>query len=490
MSGSISFNQIPNSIRVPGSYVEFDNARALRGLTDWPARVLIVGHRLATGTVLQAVPTRVTDANQARTFFGRGSLLANQFEAWFRANPLTEVWGVAMDEVGGGTAATGTLTVGGTATAAGVIVVMIDGRRIEVAVTSGQASAAIATAISAAINLVPDLMVTAGVAASVVTLTCRHKGEIGNTIPVLHSFFPGEALPAGVTLAIVAMASGALNPVLATALDAAAETWFTDIVQPWMDTTSLTALELRLRTNSAPPIMRESVAWLGIAGSHATLITAGNARNNEFLSLIGVFGQPQAPYQWATAMASIAVPALAIDPARPVQTLLLPGIIPPPRVNRFTWTERDLLLRNGVSTVTANDAGQVFIERAITTYQTAPSGVADISFLDVETIKTLAYLRYDLRALIALRFPRHKLADDGTNFARGQAVVTPGTIRAEIIARFKQWESSGLVEGVDQFKADIIVRRNASDPNRVDALLPPDLVNQFRVFAAQIEFLL
>jgi phage tail sheath gpL-like len=34
------------------------------------------------------------------------------------------------------------------------------------------------------------------------------------------------------------------------------------------------------------------------------------------------------------------------------------------------------------------------------------------------------------------------------------------------------------------------VVRSESDPNRVDALLPPDLVNQLRVLAAQIEFLL
>jgi phage tail sheath gpL-like len=130
------------------------------------------------------------------------------------------------------------------------------------------------------------------------------------------------------------------------------------------------------------------------------------------------------------------------------------------------------------------------VERVISTYQTAPSGAEDISYLDVETIKTLSYIRYDLRTMIALRFPRHKLANDRTAFARGQNVVTPGTLKAEIVARFKQWEAAGLVENVDQFKRDIIVVRSESDPNRVDALLPPDLVNQFRVLAAQIEFLL
>jgi phage tail sheath gpL-like len=186
----------------------------------------------------------------------------------------------------------------------------------------------------------------------------------------------------------------------------------------------------------------------------------------------------------------VCVPALAIDPARPVQTLELPGVVAPRVADRFIFTERDALLRDGISTARHNDAGATFVERVITTYQTNASGAEDVSYLDVETMKTLAYLRFDLRQLIALRFPRHKLADDGTAFARGQAVVTPGTLRAEIIARFKQWEAQGLVEGVDQFKADLIVRRSPTDPNRVDAMLPPDLVNQFRVLAAQIEFLL
>lgn len=488
MSGNISFDQIPASIRVPGSYIEINNSRALRGLTTWPARVVLLGQRLAAGTVAPLEAVRVMDADQARRFFGRGSQLAHAFEAWFRANPPTEVWGLGVDDAAGGAAATRTITVTGPATAAGSIALLVGGRRIEVAVSAGQAATAIATALQAALAASSDLAVTAAVEAAVVTLTARHKGEIGNAIEVVHSFYAGEALPAGVGLAIAAGVPGTINPDINAALDAVAEMWFTDVVQPWTDATNLAALEAKLALNSGPLVMRDGHGWVGLAGTHAALTTAGAARNSQFASIIGLRGAPNPPWEWAATLAAVCIPALAIDPARPVQTLALPGLIAPAIPDRFTYAERDLLLRNGISTVTVNDAGQVFVERVITTYQTSPSGAEDISFFDVETMKTLAFLRYDLRSLIALRFPRYKLADDGTDFARGQAVVTPGTIRAEIIARFKQWEANGLVEGVDQFKADLIVQRNTSDPNRVDALLPPDLVNQFRVFAAQIEF--
>ncbi len=490
MSGSISFNGIPNSIRVPGSYVEFDNSRALRGLNDWPARVLIMGQRLAAGTIAAGVPIRVTDAAQARTYFGRGGNLAHMFEAWFRNTSLIEVWGIAMDDVVAGVAATGTIAVSGTATATGAIALMIGGRRVEVTVTSGQAATAIATSINAAINAALDLPVTSTVATSTVTLAARHKGEIGNAIDVRHSFLATDTLPAGVTLTITAMASGTQNPVVTTALDAVAETWFTDFVTPWTDATNMAALEARMATNWGPLVQRDGHGWAGLSGAHGTLTTYGAGRNSPNVSIMGVRGSPTPPWEWAATLAAVCVPALAIDPARPVQTLQIPGVVAPLISNRFTFQERDLLLRDGISTFRTNDAGQVFVERVISTYQTSPAGAEDISYLDIETIKTLSYIRYDLRTMIALRFPRHKLANDGTAFARGQNVVTPGTLRAEIVARFKQWESAGLVEGVDQFKQDIIVVRSESDPNRVDALLPPDLVNQFRVLAAQIEFLL
>lgn len=88
------------------------------------------------------------------------------------------------------------------------------------------------------------------------------------------------------------------------------------------------------------------------------------------------------------------------------------------------------------------------------------------------------------------KYPRHKLGSDGTNFAPGQKIMTPKLGRAEAVSIFNGWVELGLVENLSQFKRDLIVERNAQDVNRLDFLLPPDLINQFRVGAAQIQFLL
>jgi phage tail sheath gpL-like len=101
---------------------------------------------------------------------------------------------------------------------------------------------------------------------------------------------------------------------------------------------------------------------------------------------------------------------------------------------------------------------------------------------------TVDAIRYAVRARIALRFPRHKLANDGTNFAPGQAIVTPSMIRAELIGLFRELEEAGLVEDFDQFKNDLLVVRSTASVNQVNAVIPPNLVNQFDVFAASVQF--
>ena len=47
---------------------------------------------------------------------------------------------------------------------------------------------------------------------------------------------------------------------------------------------------------------------------------------------------------------------------------------------------------------------------------------------------------------------------------------------------------NGLVENLAAFKANLIVERDDNDPNRVNVLYPPDLVNQLRVFAVLNQF--
>ena len=48
-------------------------------------------------------------------------------------------------------------------------------------------------------------------------------------------------------------------------------------------------------------------------------------------------------------------------------------------------------------------------------------------------------------------------------------------------------EDAGLVENADAFKEALVVQRNAQDSDRLDFLLPPDIVNQLRVIGAVLQ---
>jgi len=47
---------------------------------------------------------------------------------------------------------------------------------------------------------------------------------------------------------------------------------------------------------------------------------------------------------------------------------------------------------------------------------------------------------------------------------------------------------TGLVENLAAFKQHLIVERDPNDPNRVNVLYPPDLINQLRIFAVLAQF--
>jgi phage tail sheath gpL-like len=483
---SVSFNAIPIDIRTPGQYIEIDNSRAVQGLPVIRHKILVIGQRLTAGTVAQGVPTRITSKGQAEACFGRGSMLSSMFNALKEANNYTESWGLALDDAGAGVAATGTVAFGGTVTAAGTLCLYIGGKAVKVAITAAQVTTAIATAVAAAINADTSLPVTATAATSTVTMTARHKGICGNYIDVRTNYYQGEKLPAGLTATITAMASGATNPDIATAITAMGDEQYHTIIMPYTDAANLAALETEMARRFGPMVQKEGHAFAAVNGTHAAASTLGDSRNSPHLTIMGCQNSPTNPCCVAAVVG--AVDAYEPDPARPRQTLTLTGVLPPVENARYTLSERNIHLYDVISTYIIDAGGNCLIERLITTYKTNALGVDDISYLDIETMRTVAYLRYSVRSRIALKFPRYKLASDGTNFGPGQAIVTPKVIRAELVALFQQWELAGLVEGIDQFKRDLIVERNTSDPNRVDAVIPPDVVNQFRVFAAAVQF--
>lgn len=489
---TIGFKQLPPTVRVPLFYAEIDNSRANSGV--FSQRALIVGQKLAAGSAAANVPAISQGVADAKSAFGQGSDLARMVDAYRQNDSFGELWCLPLSDDAGGTAATGSVALTGPATGNGMLALYVGGVKVQQGVASGQTAAQIATALAATINANNDLPVTAVASTGTVNLTAKHKGPTGNEIDLRVNYLGaigGETLPAGVGATITAMTGGATVPSLATALANLGDLPFDFIVFPFTDTSSLDALKGLLDDITGRWAWSRQIYGHGFAAKAGTLsglTTFGTARNDQHVSVMGFNDSPTPAHIWAAAVGGAAAASLRVDPALPLQTVVLKGVLAPPIPSRFPLTDRNTLLFDGVSTFTVDDDGTVRIENLITTYQKNGFGMPDDSYLEIETLFTLAFMLRFYRSRITSKFARTKLAADGTRFPAGSNIVTPKIIKAEMYAAGVELESLGIVQGVSTWGPQIIVEKNALNPNRVDVLLPAALINQLRIFAVLAQF--
>jgi len=282
-------------------------------------------------------------------------------------------------------------------------------------------------------------------------------------------------------------------PVFDDAIDALGEREFEYVAMPYTDATSLNAWETEYGFSDAGRWgwMRELFGHVFSAkrGAYADLLTFGNSRNSGVVSVLGFeLTSPSPAFEWVAAYVAKAQRALINDPARPLQSLALNTIKPAPFNEQFKFSELNSLALSGIAIQKAGSDNQPMLAREQTTYRLNLYGQPDDAYELVTTLATLARLLRNQKHAITSKFARHKLANDGTRFGPGQAIITPGIAKAELIAQYRQDEFNGLVEDTRNFKKHLIVERDPNDPNRLNVLYPPDLINQLRVFAVLAQF--
>jgi phage tail sheath gpL-like len=486
---AVGFATIPADLRVPLFYAEFDNSQATNGVAS--KRALLVGQPTTSETGLAFV----ADAESASALYGQGSMLSRMIRA-FRANdPFGDLWVFPVADDGAGTAHTRTITITGTATGAGTLALYIGGILVPVLVAVGDTPTVQAGAVVTAVNANTRLPFTAANTAGVVTLTARNKGTLANTIDVrvnLQGRRGGEVLPAGVSVAFAAGTTGATDPALTGLAAALGDEEFEVIVAPYTATGQINALRDMMNDSSGRWSWSRQIyghVFAALKDTSANLITFGDGRNDQHMTVVGYEPQnPTSTSEMAAAFAAQAFASIRADAARPLQTLELRGVFATPAGSRWTKSVQQSLLANGIALVSYDAASSVRILRAVTTYQVNAWSQPDISYLDAETLFTLAEVIRRLRGRITQRFPRSKLANDGTRFGAGQPIVTPRIIKAELVAQYAEMVEAGLCEDAEGFAAATIVERNVNDPSRVDVLYAPNLVNGLRIFAVLAQF--
>ena len=458
------------------------------------------------GTATPNHPVAIGTQAQANEKFGVGSEIALMFQAYFKNNFANEVWAGPVVQSAGAAPATGTITVSAPPSEAGTIHLYISGHHVGINIGATDTPSEIALAIAEAINEEGEtigtlhLPVVATSQGPNVTLTCTFDGVNGNDIRVELSYYGNIGGERPVTDLVLDLpptgflTGGVGVPDFDPLIIAMGEQEFEYIAMPYTDSTSLLAWEEEMGFGDTGRWgwQRQHFGHVFSArrGAYSDLVSFGLTRNSGVISIMAFeLPTPTAMFEMAAAYTAKAQRALSNDPARPLQTLQLNGTLPAKLHDRFNFIELNSLASSGLAIQKCwEGSGMPQIAREQTTYQLNLYGQGDDAYELVTTLATLAKLLRNQRHAITSKYPRHKLANDGTRFSPGQAIVTPGIIKAELVAQYRQDEWDGLVEDTRNFKRFLLVERDSNNPNRVNVLYPPDLINQLRIFAVLAQF--
>ncbi|HAG2521318.1 TPA: phage tail protein [Salmonella enterica] len=477
---TIAFDTIPGSIRKPGVYMEFNTRMAVNTLPGNEQTLLIIAPMLPTGSATPLNAVGVFSDDEAGVLFGYGSLAHLMAKAAIDANAYLQLQVIGLEDDAAGVAATGTLTLTGPATGSGTLSLWVGNTCIHVAASTGDTADMLYQTLAAAVNAEQALPVTASVTSTgqapttvtTLTLTARQKGAWGNDI-VLQT----ACTAPGVTTTLSAMTGGAVNPDIQPALDAVFAAGHHIIAIPWTDQPTLQTLREHLKNTGNAMEQHGAVGVAGWPGSLATGTTLAG-HSNDGRTTIG-WHPGSVCLSGVIAAAYAAVIASEEDPARPLNTLALAGLDITAQADRAGRTEQENALHNGLTPFEIGPGDVVQIVRAVTTYTKNAAGVDEPAMLDLTTIRTLDYTRKACRQRIALRFPREKLRDR-----------TREKVRSELLDVLLKLDDLDILENVEANKDKLRVERNGQDANRLDAVIPADVVNGLHVFAGRIDLYL
>ena len=481
---------VPNHIILPFVGVEFNNSRASKGSGTLVFQTLLAGQKTSSGTGIPGTIIRVSSADAVAIAAGYGSQLHMMAKEYFKNNSITDTFIYMLEDAVSSVKAEFTVTFTGTATKGGEIALMIDGYRIPVAVASGDAPSDIASAAASAISAVlPYTCISSSVAElGVLTLTVKNGGTIGNGAHITHSYYDGEVLPTGVSVAIVNSVSGSVDPSLEDMITDIGEEWFQVFCAPYTDSANMSLIETELASRFGVMRQIDGVYISSRKGTDEDLIAfaTDTLRNSPHCGVAAATDYPMSVCQIAGAIAGAFAASASQDSAKPLHRITLNGILPPVKEKRKKFIERNTLALNGLMTL--NPSNGVQSEATVTMYLKNSSGVRDTSYQQMNNMFVLMVLRYRFIQQILLKYGRAKLADNADNIGPNQEIITPAIGKGEALMWFKQAQYDGLVENYEVFKSTVQCYRDTANRNKLIWFLGPDLMNQFIVGSGDMAF--
>lgn len=464
-------------------------AQAYAGATNTGTGVkeaYLIAEILATGTMSDGqISEPIKTQAEARTLAG-----AQSFAAYLITKMINEEFGgsevplilAAVAEPAGVTAAQ-TFTYAGVADSLNTHSINIGGETYSWNVPATTTADAAGTLLAAAVNLAAvngDHPWAAVNVAGVVTVTCKQKGTLGNTITTSVITIGTEGTQT-LTAGAATMAAGTLEPTLTTVLGnlAAVETEY--LATTAVDTTSIESIRAHLATKGAPP---EQLKCMGFWGGRKTVAAINTDADT-------IDGNGDAVRMWCgdcyntdTFPPVIAAQAAVVhahepDCARPHNGLPLTDVKAPAKADRFTTPECETLLANGVTPLRTktNNSTKVLIVRSVV----IRTNLQDP--MDFTKQQTMDEFRQRIIA-VADTIDRAKLKKDG------EQIYTSGCVSAESVGSlfksvYRYMERKDQLQGLESGKLDDRFSNVYGGVGRTEHVIPNDVVDGFHDCAVE-----
>ena len=442
-----------------------------------PQMIALIGQGNSTSTY-PTTPVDVTSALEVAQLVGFGSPLHEAAKQLFPLNGdgvrSVPVRMYPLQAGASAAAAAGDVTFVGTSTRQIVFQVRVGGVLSEsIVVPSGTAAAAMGALVDPAVDNVLDMPVTSAPTSGTdgVDLTAKWLGVTGNDIGIELINFPTDA---GLTATITAMAAGAVAPDVTVALNQVGTRWESMLINaaaPYDDATTNNAFMTWGEGRWLPLGKRQAVVFNATSETDRnTLITHGDTRRLDRINVVAAMpGCKSTP--WAMAAREVARVALTANnrPARDYGSQVLSGLIPGTDAEQFEYTDRDLLVKAGISTTEVRN-GAITISDTVTYYH--PEGDPLPAYRFVKNIVKLQQTTYNVRINFeTARWDGAPLLLD-TDFTTDEDAVKPKTARATAAAIVDGLADAAIVGMRDETKSGIRAQINTQNPDRLDLVIP------------------
>lgn len=349
-------------------------------------------------SVVDDVPVLILNEADAGDKAGFGFPAHRIAKKVFKGNQgAGEVWWCPQADPGGAVKADGEIAWTGTTSASGTIYLRIANELYQIAVPSGSTIEETSDLVVAAVNADPDTPVVAAKTAATfeTTFTAKSAGAHGNLITITlnadQEKTPAEALPAGLSVVITAMASGAGFPDIDDTLggmgvagsDDANEKGFTQLIHNnGLDTDTMDKIQAYVGSANdfsgcwsklvyRPFLSLSGDTTAGSAGLTALEVITDARLTNQSCGILAAPDEDEVPFEIAAQAVGMIGKFHQEDPAQNYSDRVISGIGKRSiSANRWTrdYSQRDYAVGQGISPTRVKST-EVYLQNVVTFYR-------------------------------------------------------------------------------------------------------------------------